>query len=137
MQLTTHLNFSGNCKEAFNFYAETLGGTITSMMTLGESPTAEQVPAEMKHKIMHATLEVPDGGVLMGADHPQGKTVRPVGFCVCVQMQDAAGAERIFNGLSEGGQVQMPFQETFWSPGFGMCIDRFQVPWMVNCAPAA
>jgi PhnB protein len=137
MQLITYLNFSGNCDAAFKFYAETLGGKITFLTRLGESPMGDKVPEEMKDKIMHATLEAPDGGVLMGADHPQGKKVSPAGFCVSVQLKDMAEAERIFERLSEGGKVQMAFQKTFWSPGFGMCIDKFEIPWMVNCVPAA
>jgi PhnB protein len=137
MQLITHLNFDGNCKAAFNFYAETFDGKIAFMMTMGESPMGEKVAAEMKNKIMHATLEVPGGGVLMGGDHPQGKKVRPAGFCVSIQVEETAEAERIFKALSEGGQVQMPFQKTFWSPGFGMCVDQFDVPWMVNCVATA
>jgi len=136
MQLTTYLNFNGNCEEAFEYYAKTLGGKVTFKMTLGESPMADQVPAEMRSKIMHSTLEVPNKGVLMGADHPQGKKVSPAGFCVSVHVTDMAEAERIFKDLSAGGQVQMPFQKTFWSPGFGMCIDKFETPWMVNCGPA-
>jgi PhnB protein len=137
MQLTTHLNFNGNCKAAFGFYAETLGGKITMMMTQGESPMAEQVPTEMKDKIMHATLEIPGGATLMGADHPQGRKVLPTGFCVSIQVQDAAEGERIFQSLAAGGKVQMAFQKTFWAAGFGMCIDRFDIPWMVNCAASA
>ena len=64
----------------------------------------------------------------MGADHPQGKKVQLTGFCVSVQVKDKAEAEQIFNGLSKGGKVQMEFQQTFWSPGFGMCVDKFDVP---------
>ncbi len=134
MQVTTHLAFSGNCKIAFETYAKLLGGKITFMMTQGESPMADQVPPAMKDKIMHAALEVPGGGVIQGADHPEGKEAKPHGFSVCVTVKDAAEAERIFKGLSEGGKVQMEFQKTFWSPGFGMCIDKFEVPWMVNTA---
>jgi PhnB protein len=137
MQINTYLSFSGNCEAAFRFYESVLGGQITSMLTFGESPMGSQTPAEMKDKIMHGTLEAPGGAVLMGADHPQGKAVQPTGFCVSVQVTDAAEAARIFTGLSEGGKVQMEFQKTFWSPGFGMCIDAFGVPWMVNCASAA
>ncbi len=84
MQLITHLNFNGNCKAAFDFYAKTLDGKITFMMTQGESPMGDKVRQEMKDKIMHATLEVPGGGMLMGGDHPQGKKVQPTGFCVSV-----------------------------------------------------
>ena len=135
MQLTTYLNFNGNCETAFKFYAETLGGKITSMMRQGDSPMGNDLPGEMKEKILHVTLEVPDGGVLMGADHPQGKKVLPAGFCVSLQVKDTAEAGRIFQGLSAGGQVQLAFQKTFWSPGFGMCIDKFEIPWMINCTP--
>ena len=137
MQVTTYLNFNGNCEAAFKFYAQALGGKITMMMTQGESPMGDKVPTEMKNKIMHASLEMPGGGALMGADHPQGKKVQPTGFCVSIQMKDIEEAKRIFKGLSEGGTVQMEFQKTFWSPGFGMCTDKFEIPWMVNCATAA
>ena len=131
MHLTTYLAFDGDCKAAFAMYEKVLGGKITMMMTNGESPMADQTPADWKDKIMHITLETP-GGVLQGADHPQGKQVNPAGFSVCVGVKDKAEAERVFKGLSEGGQVQMAMAETFWSPGFGMCIDKFGVPWMVN-----
>jgi len=134
MQVATYLNFNGNCEAAFKFYAEALGGRITGMMTHGESPMREKVPLEMKNKVMHATLELPGGGNLMGADHPQGKRVQPTGFCVSLQVRDAAEAEQLFKRLSEGAKVQMEFQKTFWSPGFGMCTDKFDIPWMVNCA---
>jgi PhnB protein len=134
MQVATYLNFNGNCEAAFKFYAEALGGKITGMMTHEESPMREKVPLEMKNKVMHATLELPGGGNLMGADHPQGKRVQPTGFCVSLQVRDAAEAEQLFKRLSEGAKVQMEFQKTFWSPGFGMCTDKFDIPWMVNCA---
>jgi PhnB protein len=117
--------------------ASVLCGKVTFMMRMGESPMGDKVSADMKDKIMHATLQTPDGSVLMGADHPQGKKVSPAGFCVSLQVKEMAEAERIFKTLSDGGQVQCDFQKTFWSPGFGMCIDRFEVPWMVNCEQAS
>ena len=131
MMVNTYLAFSGNCKDAFQFYERVLGGKILFMMTHAESPMADKTAPDWKDKIMHATLETP-GGVIMGADHPQGKTTKPSGFCVSVTVKDPAEAERIFKGLSDGGQTQMGFQKTFWSPGFGMCVDKFDVPWMVN-----
>ncbi len=131
MVVNTYLAFSGNCKEAFEFYEKALGGKIKFMMTHAESPMADKTAPEWKDKIMHATLETP-GGLIMGADHPQGRTTKPAGFCVSVTVKDAAEAEKIFKSISDGGQVQMAFQKTFWSPGFGMCIDQFDVPWMVN-----
>jgi PhnB protein len=136
MTINTYLAFSGNCKDAFQFYEGTLGGKILFMMTHAESPMADKTAPEWKDKIMHAELETP-GGLLLGADHPQGRAVKPAGFCVSVTVKDAAEAERIFKELSDGGQVQAAFQKTFWSPGFGMCVDKFDVPWMVNTeAPA-
>ena len=132
MSLTTHLAFSGDCRAAFEMYERVLKGKITFVMTNGESPMADKMPAEMKDKIMHISLQLPDGGLLQGGDHPEGKQVKPSGFSVCVSTKDTAEAERIFKGLSDGAQVQMPIQKTFWSPAFGMLIDKFQVPWMVN-----
>ena len=132
MQITTYLGFGGDCKAAFEYYEKVLGGKITMMMTNGESPMAEQTAPNWRDKIMHVSLQTP-GGLLQGADHPEGREVKPSGFSVCVSTKDKAEAERIFKGLSEGGQVQMPISETFWSPAFGMCIDKFHVPWMVNC----
>lgn len=89
MQLFSYLNFSGNCEAAFDFCVKTLGGKITFMMRQGESPMGDKVPAEMKNKIVYATLEVPGRGVLMGADHPHGKKVTPAGFCVSQQVKDS------------------------------------------------
>ncbi|MGB7191106.1 MAG: VOC family protein [Acidobacteriaceae bacterium] len=133
MQLTTYLAFNGECRAAFEMYERVLGGKITFMMTQGESPMAEQTPPGWKDKIMHASLQTP-GGLIQGADHPQGRKVEPAGFCVSVQVEEKAEAERIFKALAEGGKTQMELQQTFWSPGFGMCIDKFGVPWMVNTA---
>lgn len=132
MQVATYLAFDGDCREAFQTYERILGGKITFMMTMGESPMADKTPPEMKNRIMHVSLQVPGGGMIQGADHPEDRAVNPAGFSVAITVKDKAEGERIFKGLSEGGQVQMAYQKTFWSPGFGMCIDKFSVPWMVN-----
>jgi PhnB protein len=131
MKLITYLGFRGNCSEAFDYYAKVLGGKILFQMKYGDSPMASQFP-EAKDKIMHITLEVPGGGVLQGADAPPGQGSPQSGFSVCVAVQDAAEGKKIFDSLANGGKAQMPFDKTFWSPGFGMCIDKFGVPWMVN-----
>lgn len=133
MQVNTYLAFGGECRAAFEMYERVLGAKITFMMTNSESPMASQTPQEMKDKIMHASLQIPGGGAIQGADHPQGRAVKPSGFCVSLTVKDRAEAERVFKGLSEGGQVQMALQQTFFSPAFGMCTDKFQVPWMVYC----
>lgn len=131
MQLNPYLNFNGQCKEAFNFYAEVLGGKVDFMMTWGEMPGADQFPAETHHLIMHATVRI-DDATIMGADAPPGRYHEPKGISVSVHLKDKADSERVFNALAEGGNVTMPFQQTFWSGGFGMCTDRYGIPWMVN-----
>ncbi len=136
MQMNTYLTFDGRCEEAFTFYARSLGGSIESMFRHGETPGADQVPADWRDKIMHATLNLP-GGILMGSDAPPGSVpVTPAGFAISLHPKEPSEAERIFAALSEGGTVQMPIQETFWSVRFGMLTDRFGIPWMVNCEQA-
>jgi PhnB protein len=135
MQLNPHLSFNGQCEEAFKFYQQCLGGNIQLMMTHGDSPIGDQVPSEWRDKILHATLVVGET-TLMGADVPPDSYKEPRGFSVTIQINDPADAERTFRALSEGGTVTMPLQETFWAARFGMVVDRFGIPWMVNCGRA-
>jgi PhnB protein len=93
---------------------------------------ANQVPPEWGEKIMHARLEVGDQA-LMGADPPPNMFSGNHGFSVSISVKDPAEAERIYTALSEGGKVHMPLGPTFWSPAFAMWVDRFGIPWMVNC----
>ena len=132
MQINPYLFFNGQCEAAFKFYAECLGGKIDAMMTHAGTPAEEHVPAEWRNKIIHARLTVGDG-VLMASDAPPDHYKKPQGFSVSIQIKDKAEAERIFNALAENGVVTMPFEKTFWAAGFGMCVDRFGIPWMVNC----
>jgi len=131
MTCNTYLSFDGNCREAFRFYEQLLGGTVPIMMTHGESPAAAHVPSDWHDRIMHARLQFGDQ-VLMGGDAPPGQYKTPTGFCVTLAVETVEQAERIFNSLADGGTVQMPFQETFWAARFGMITDRFGVPWIIN-----
>lgn len=131
MQIIPHLNFNGQCREAFETYAKVLGGEIIFMGTYAEMPDADQFPPEMQKLIMHTTIKLGDQ-MIMGADCPPDRFEKAQGLSISINLKDAADAERIFNELSEGGNVVMPFQQTFWSPGFGMFTDRFGTPWMVN-----
>jgi PhnB protein len=135
MQLSPYLSFNGECEAAFKFYEQVLGGKITFKMTWGEAPAAEQFPTELHNSIMHMTLTIGDY-VLMGADGPPDHYKQPQGMNVSLHLKDIGEAKRIFKALAEGGTVVMPFQKTFWSPGFGMCTDRFGIPWMVNSEEA-
>jgi PhnB protein len=132
MQLNPYLSFQGQCEAAFRFYQQCLGGNIQTMMSWGDSPMADQVPPEWRDKIIHATLVVGETA-LLGADAPPDRYEKPGGFSVTIQIDDPAEADRIFHSLAENGIVQMPIQKTFWAALFGMCIDRFGIPWMVNC----
>jgi len=132
MQLNPYLNFNGQCEAAFTFYAQCLGGKIVALMTYGGSPAEPHVPPEWRSKILHARLAVGDE-ILMGSDVPPDRFARPQGFSVSLQFKDPADAERVFRALAEGGTVKMPIQQTFFAARFGMCVDQFGVPWMVNC----
>jgi PhnB protein len=102
------------------------------MMRFGESPMADHVPGDWKSKILHVTLELGDQ-VLAGADAPPGRFEKPQGFSVALQVDDVAEAERAFAALAENGNVVLPLQETFWARRFGMLVDPFGIPWMINC----
>jgi PhnB protein len=136
MKLTSYLTFNGQCEAAFKFYEQCFGGKIVTMLTNGESPIASQMPAESHNKILHASLIVGDQ-VLMGSDAPAERYEKAKGFSVTIGIANVAEAERIFHTLAEKGTVQMPIQETFWAVRFGMVVDRFGIPWMVNCEQAA
>lgn len=133
MQALPHLHFKGNCSEAFGFYAKTLGGRIAFSMTYGESPAAAQTPAEVRDQVIHARLEL-GSQAITGCDAPADRYQTPQGFSVLAEVAEPTEAERIFGALAERGAISMPFQETFWARGFGMCTDRFGIPWMVNCS---
>ena len=135
MQLNPYLNFNGQCEAAFKFYEKCLGGKIVFTMTYGESPMADKVPVEWRKKILHVRLMVGDQA-LMGADAPPEHYEKPQGFSVTIGIDDPSEAERIFHALAENGTVTMPVQKTFWAARFGLLVDQFGIPWMVNCEEA-
>jgi PhnB protein len=136
MQLNPYLNFNGQCEAAFKFYEKTLGGKIEAMFTHAGTPAEQQTPPEWRDKILHARLTVGDN-VLMASDAPPDCYEEPKGFSVSLQINDPKEAERIFYALAENGKVQMAIQETFWAARFGMLVDQFGIPWMINCEKAA
>jgi len=132
MQIDPYLCFNGNCAEAFHFYEQLLGAKIIFTMTYRETPCASQTPPEWQDKIIHTRLAI-DGQTLMGCDSYADRYEEPKGAWVSIGVDSAADAERIFAGLSDRGTVIMPIAETFWAIRFGMVIDRFRIPWMINC----
>jgi PhnB protein len=132
MKLVPQLSFNGTCQSAFRFYEKVFGGKISFLMTYGETPMANHFGPEWNDKVIHATLDI-NGMLLQGADAPPQHFSQPQGFSICFDVEDPSEADRTFQALSEGGKVTMPIQETFWARRFGMAVDQFGIPWMVNC----
>lgn len=135
MRINPHLVFNGQCEAAFKFYEQYLAAKIEFTLTWGDSPLANQAPPEWGGKILHATLRVGDT-VLTGVDVVPGEYEPPRGFSVMLGLDDPVAAERIFGALAEGGTVRMPLQKTFWAVRFGGVVDRFGIPWEINCEEA-
>ncbi|MBA2708035.1 MAG: VOC family protein [Gemmatimonadaceae bacterium] len=130
MKLYTYLNYGGNCREAFEFYVEHLGGKITSVTTHGEQPQSNDVPPDWKNAILHARMELGET-VLLAADIPPDRfqPMRSAYLSLLVDSTDEA--ERIYALLSQGGQIFMPMEETFFAHRFAMLRDRFGTSWML------
>ena len=133
MAFHPYLNFGGNCREAFTRYQEIFGGELT-LLPMSDMPSDQPLPADQADLIMHAALTF-DGNLLMASDDPTGGFQGVQGMWVNYTTTEAGEAQRVFNELADGDQVTMPIAETFWSPMFGMCVDRFGTPWMVNAEP--
>jgi PhnB protein len=130
MAFHPYVNFAGNCREAFTRYQEIFGGELT-LLSWEDMPGDEAPPTDKPELIMHAALAIGDA-LLMGSDADPDNFTGMHGAYVNFSTDDAALAERIYNALADGGQVHMPLGETFFSPRFGMCADRYGVNWMVN-----
>jgi PhnB protein len=133
MQVQPYLFFDGRCEEAIEFYRKTLGAEVQMLMRFKDSPEPGHTPPGAENKVMHSSLRIGDATVMASDGHCQGKPSFQ-GISLSLSVPDAAEAERVFNALADGGQVQQPLVETFFSPRFGMVADRFGVPWMVVVA---
>ena len=135
MKIVTSLSFQGECRQAFEFYADVLGGEITAAMPFGDGPPDMPIDARYKDWLMHAWLQIGDQAI-MGADLPPEfapNIDKPKnGFDVTFHTESVEEARRVFDALSQGGKVGMAFGETFWTPGYGSFTDRFGIPWMIN-----
>ena len=130
MKLYTYLNYGGNCRQAFEFYVRHLGGNIVMLMTHGEQPNAGSVPPEWKDAVLHARLELGDT-VVLGADIPPDR-FKPMRSAYLTLILDSDHeAERIYALLTDGGEIFMPMEETFFAKRFAMLRDRFGTSWML------
>lgn len=125
MKLYTHLNFGGNCKEAFDFYATHLGGTITMMMRQADAPGGPHGDA---NAVVHARMDI-GKTVLIGNDVPAAHFERMRSVYLYLAMDSASEVERVYELLAERGEIYMPLEETFFASRFGMLRDRFGVSW--------
>jgi len=133
MQINAYLSFDGQCEAAFQSYEKLFGGKIEGLHRYAGTPMESQVPPEWSNRIMHIRL-VTGQNEIMGADMPPDRGAGPAKrICMSIGLNDEREAKRLFDGLSEGGSVQMPLQATFWAAQFGMLVDRFGIPWMINC----
>ncbi|CAI8748786.1 MULTISPECIES: VOC family protein [Pseudomonas] len=133
MKINPYLIFNGDCAAAFKFYAQSLQGTLEVMMTFGESPAREHVPAEYHNLIIHTRLLVGDQAI-MGSDSTPDRPYAGIHGCsISLNVDSIAEAERVFAALADQGTVQMPLEATFWAARFGMLVDRFGASWMINC----
>jgi PhnB protein len=136
MPIQPYLFFDGRCDEAMAFYREALGAEVTMLMRFKESPDPASCAPGMGEKVMHLSFRVGDTTILASDGRCEGKPSFQ-GFALAVTVPDVARAEQAFAALADGGQVQMPMTQTFFSPRFGMVADRFGVSWMILTAPQA
>jgi PhnB protein len=132
MKLFTYLNFGGNCRQAFEFYEQHLGGKITMMLTHSQQPNPESVPSEIRNTILHARIHIGETE-LLGADVPPGRFQPMRSAYLSLLVSSIDEAERICRLLSDGGEVFMPMQETFFAFRFAMLRDSFGTSWMILC----
>ena len=132
MQISTYLSFKGDCEAAFRFYEQCLGAHVGALFRYGGTSLAGNVPAGWSDKVMHGSLTV-GGQVLMGGDVAPDRYEEPKGFLLSIQVGNAADAERMFHDLARDGRIVMPLEKTFWALRFGVLVDRFGIPWQINC----
>ena len=133
--INPYLNFSGNTEEAFNFYKSVFGGEFIAFQRFKDTPEADKVAAGDREKIMHVSLPIGKGNILMGSDALESmgqKLTVGNNFYLSVNPESEEETTKLFNALSAGGKVTMPLDKTFWGAYFGMVIDKFGTQWMVN-----
>lgn len=139
--INPYLNFKGNTEEAFNFYKSVFGGEFATVMRFKDIPKQEgceemNITGDDLEKIMHIALPVGNGNVLMATDAVGSmaeKIVAGNNFSISISAESKEEADRLFNGLSEGGNITMPLADAFWGAYFGMLTDKFGIQWMINC----
>ncbi len=133
--MNPYLNFNGNAEEAFNFYKSVFGGEFKMVQRFKEVPGSEKYSAAEGDKIMHISLPIGNGNFLMASDalESMGQKVNPGNnFYISLEADNKEEAKKLFNGLSSGGKIEMPLEDTFWGAYFGMLKDKFGIKWMIS-----
>ena len=133
--LNPYLNFDGNTEEAFNFYKSVFGGEFIVLQRFKDTPEADRVAPADKDKIMHVSLPIGKGNILMATDAVESmghKLTVGNNFSLSISAESEKEADKIFNGLSAGGKVEVPMSKMFWGAYFGMFVDKFGIKWMIN-----
>lgn len=134
--INIYLNFNGNCEEAFLFYKSVFGGEFDYFGRYGEMPPQEgfEMPEEFRQKVLHVSLPISAETALLGCDtgHFSPKADFGNNFSISINTHSKEEADRMFSMLTDGGQVQMPMDITFWGAYYGMCTDRYGINWMIN-----
>ncbi|MDO6436851.1 VOC family protein [Cyclobacterium sp. 1_MG-2023] len=139
MKINPYLNFDGDAEEAFSFYKSVFGGEFSAFMKMGEAPEAEKLPKEEQSRVMHISLPIGKDTILMASDTmpSMGQTLTKGNTnYISIHPESREEADRLFNGLSEGGEIEMPMEDQFWGDYFGSFTDKFGINWMVNYNPA-
>lgn len=133
--IDAYLTFDGTCAEAMRFYEKALDAKLEMMMTNAQSPDPTMCPPGHEDRILHASLAI-DGRRLMASDSMPGQPYQGMhGFGLALAYPTVAEARKVFDTLATGGRVDMPMQPTFWADAFGMVVDRYGTPWLINGGP--
>ncbi len=135
MKVNPYLNFDGQAEEAFNFYKSVFGGEFTGNMKMKEAPGTEELSESDKNRIMHISLPIGTDTLLMASDIIPSmgqKLVKGNNNYISLHPKSRAEADRLFNGLSAGGEIEMPMADQFWGDYFGSFLDKFGIGWMIN-----
>jgi PhnB protein len=130
MHVQPYLDFNGRCDEALDFYKKAIGANVDMVMRWKDAPDKSMCTPQNADKVMHSQFKVGDTTVMASDGRISGKPSFQ-GITLCINAANEAEADKMFNGLADGGQVQMPLGKTFFSPRFGMVADKFGVGWMV------
>jgi len=131
MKLVPYLHFNGNCEEALNFYKKNLKGKILHIQRFGDSPM--EVPAALKKKVIHCSFQFGENVIMASDSMPKNKIKHGNGMALSIDIKDKKTINTVFKGMSAGGKITMPLQDTFWGARFGMLVDKYGVSWMFNC----